>query len=44
MTIVMGKQMANNAGTHGAGLLMIWSGILLVAVLDVWVLARVVRR
>jgi len=44
VTIVMGKQMANNAGTHGAGLLMIWSGILLVAVLDVWVLARVVRR
>jgi lipopolysaccharide export LptBFGC system permease protein LptF len=44
ITIVMGKQMANNATTYGLGIWVIWSGILLVAVLDVWTLTRVLRR
>ena len=44
ITIVMGKQMAANAATYGLGLGVIWSGIALVAVLDVWTLARVLRR
>ena len=42
--IVMGKQMAHNAATHGSGLLLMWSGILVVAGLDVWTLTRVLRR
>ena len=42
--IVAGKQMAQNAATHGAGLLLLWSGILLVCGLDGWVMTRVLRR
>ncbi len=44
VAIVMGKQMAQNAGTHTLGLLLIWGGIVLVAALDGWVLLRVLRR
>ena len=44
VTIMMGKQMAQNAGTHLVGLALIWSGIALVGVLDWWTLARVLRR
>lgn len=44
VTIVMGKQMAHNAATHQAGLLVMWGGIVVVAFIDVWMLARVVRR
>ncbi|MFQ5412960.1 MAG: LptF/LptG family permease [Phycisphaerae bacterium] len=42
--IVTGRQMAQNASTHGLGLGMMWSGIVAVALLDLFVLARVVRR
>lgn len=42
--IVTGKQMAHNPGTHGLGLLVIWSGIMVVVVLDIWILTRVLRR
>ncbi len=42
--IVTGKQMSHNAGTHGLGLLVIWSGILVVVGLDVWILTRLLRR
>jgi len=44
VTIIMGRQMAQNAVTYLAGLSVMWSGIALVAVLDVWMLTRVVRR
>lgn len=44
ITIVMGKQMAYNATTPVLGLLVMWSGIALVAVLDAWTLTRVLRR
>jgi hypothetical protein len=44
LMIVTGKQMAHNAGTHVLGLLVMWTGIVVVAGLDVWTLARVLRR
>ncbi len=44
ITIVMGKQMAYNATTPVLGLLVMWSGIALVAALDAWTLTRVLRR
>lgn len=44
VTIVTGKQMSNNAGTHSLGLSVIWGGLVLVAVLDVWVMTKVLRR
>jgi len=44
VSIVMGRQLAVNAGTHGTGLLVLWAGIALVALLDVWMLARALRR
>lgn len=44
VAIVMGKQMAQNEGTHGLGLTLIWGGIGLVTALDGWVLMRVLRR
>lgn len=40
VTIVMGKQMASNAPTHTAGLMLIWSGIVLVVAIDAWLLTR----
>jgi len=42
--IVTGKQMSRNPGTHELGLLVIWSGIVVVAALDVLVLTRLLRR
>jgi len=44
VTIVMGKQMAYNEATPVAGLLVMWSGIVVVAGLDGWTLTRVLRR
>ena len=44
VSIVMGRQMSQNAGPHVAGLMLIWGGIVLVALLDVWLLLRVLRR
>ncbi len=44
IAIVMGKQMAHNASTPVLGLLVMWSGIGVVALLDLWMLTRVVRR
>lgn len=44
LTIVAGKQMSYNESTHVLGLLVLWSGILGVAGLDVWTLMRVLRR
>jgi len=44
ISIVMGKQMANNATTHVAGLGVMWLGILAAAGLDLWTLTRVLRR
>ena len=44
VTIVTGKQLAHNAPTHGIGLLVMWTGIAIVAAVDGWLLTRVVRR
>lgn len=44
VTIVMGKQMSHNVGTHALGLVVLWSGIVIVTGLDVWTLTRVLRR
>jgi len=44
VTIVTGKQLAQNAGTYLTGLGLMWLGIVLVAVLDVWTLTKLVRR
>jgi lipopolysaccharide export LptBFGC system permease protein LptF len=44
ITIVTGRQLASNANTHVVGLLLIWAGIAVVAALDWWTLARVLRR
>lgn len=44
ITIVMGKQMAYNAATPGLGLLVMWTGIAVVAGLDAWTLTKVLRR
>ncbi len=42
--IMAGKQMSYNAGTHGIGLCVMWSGILAVLAMDAWLLTRVIRR
>jgi hypothetical protein len=44
VTIVTGKQLAYNPGTVWLGLAVMWSGIVIVAVLDGWTLTRVLRR
>lgn len=44
VTIVMGKQLAQGASSHAAGMVLMWSGIIAVALLDAWTLLRVVRR
>ncbi len=44
VTIVMGRQMAQNDSSHGIGLTLIWTGIVVVAVLDYWTMTRVLRR
>jgi len=44
VAIVMGKQMAQNEATPVAGLFLLWSGIIAVALIDVWMLTRVLRR
>ena len=44
ITIVMGKQLAQNAPTHEWGLFVMWSGILLVAFTDYWAMTRLLRR
>jgi lipopolysaccharide export LptBFGC system permease protein LptF len=44
LAIVTGKQLAQHGGTFEAGLAVIWSGLGVVALMDVAVLARVVRR
>ena len=40
----MGKQMSHNITTHGLGIAVMWSGIVVVTGLDVWTLTRVLRR
>ncbi len=42
--IVAGKQLCHNADTHVLGLLTMWAGIVLVAMLDGWTLTYVLRR
>ena len=44
VTIVAGRQLACNETTHLAGLALLWSGIVVVALLDGWTLTRVLRR
>jgi len=44
MTIVTGRQLACNASTHLLGLVITWTGLLVVVVLDWWTLTRVLRR
>jgi len=44
ITIVTGRQLACNETTHVAGLALIWSGLIVVAILDGWMLTRVLRR
>ncbi|MBU0717104.1 MAG: LptF/LptG family permease, partial [Planctomycetes bacterium] len=44
IAIIMGKQMAQNATSYLPGLLVMWSGLVIVAGLDVWTLTRVLRR
>ena len=42
--IVAGKQLVHNATTHSLGIAVVWSGIVFVALIDVWTLTRVLRR
>lgn len=44
VTIIMGKQMAQNVETHTLGLAILWGGIVLVSALDLWTLWCVLRR
>lgn len=44
VTIVAGRQMAEKAGTAVVGLMILWSGIMTVGVLDAWVLLKALRR
>ena len=44
VTIIMGRQLANNAGTAVAGILVMWGGIVLVGALNAVTLTRFVRR
>jgi len=44
ITIVMGKQLAQNAVSHGLGLAVLWSGVGLVVLLDMVTLTRWLRR
>jgi lipopolysaccharide export LptBFGC system permease protein LptF len=44
VTIIMGRQLAQNDGTTAMGIAIIWGGIVLVGGVDVWTLARLVRR
>lgn len=44
ITIVMGKQLAQNAVSHGQGLVVLWSGVAVVLMLDVITLTRWLRR
>ncbi len=44
ITIVMGKQMAQNVSTHMLGFVVMWAGIAVVAGLDYWTLTKVLRR
>jgi len=44
VAIIMGRQLAQNPGMTLAGILTIWSGIIVVAGLDVWTLTRVLKR
>lgn len=44
IAILMGKQMAYNATTYVLGVFVIWSGIALVTVLDLWTMFKVLRR
>ncbi|MFQ5491033.1 MAG: LptF/LptG family permease [Phycisphaerae bacterium] len=42
--IIMGRQLSQNPDTTFIGILTTWAGIMLVGGLDVWTLARVLRR
>lgn len=44
LSIVMGRQMSHNADTHLLGLIVMWSGIVMVAGIDMWTLKKVLRR
>jgi len=44
VTILMGKQLAENEGTALLGVVIIWGGLALVAALDAWVLLAKLRR
>lgn len=44
ITIVMGKQLAQNVSTHMLGFFVMWAGIAVVAGLDYWTLTKVLRR
>jgi hypothetical protein len=44
VTIIMGRQLAEKEPTMAAGVAVIWSGIVLVGGLDLWILTRVLRR
>ncbi|UCD27294.1 MAG: LptF/LptG family permease [Planctomycetota bacterium] len=41
---IMGRQLTENTGTHAIGIMVIWAGILLLALADVVVLARYLKR
>jgi hypothetical protein len=44
LAIMAGKQMAHNASTHVAGLVVMWGGIAVVAMVDCWAVFRLLRR
>jgi len=44
VTIIMGRQLAQNEGMTLIGLCTIWAGIVVVGGLDVWTLTRVLKR
>ncbi len=41
---IMGRQLAEKAGTASLGIGVIWAAIVLVGALDIWALSRVIRR
>lgn len=44
VAIIMGRQVAQNAGTTVIGVCIIWAGIVLMGGVDVWMLTRVLKR
>ncbi len=44
VAIITGRQLAQNPGSIGVGLVTIWAGIAVVGLVDAWILTRVLKR